>query len=274
MRALSTPRSQPRVFFVVGGELVRHRVIQPTSTSVFGSSLYARDDAVSIESRHLALRSLQEDAAKQKLKYRGFEPAEEHAPFNIPLPQMPQNSKFSWRSTSSRVSTSASSQRLLSPSSPLPPSPLTPSSQSSSILDTCRSKLSTLNAAEKKFVGLDRVRLNKESLRRWFEAVDRSGDGKLSRRELIVALTTDPQMLSTLCCLSPETSTTDAAESDLMGSRRAAINMIKDLWAKNGLETESLMDWEKFVNFFRQAGILLEYRTRPDLNRTPRCRNL
>lgn len=60
----------------------------------------------------------------------------------------------------------------------------------------------------------------------------------------------------------------------LAGEEKEKIYKMKEILETIDKDGSGTMEWEEFVDFFRQAGLLLEYKTNPDLNWTHLCQRV
>lgn len=103
-------------------------------------------------------------------------------------------------------------------------------------------------------------RFNMQTLQAWFREIDDDGTGEISQREFICALQNNKHLQEVLCSMNGGT----RAAVDLKADIRRMIDVLKDVDTDHNCS----LDWEEFVNFFRREGLLLEYKTRADKNRT------
>lgn len=123
------------------------------------------------------------------------------------------------------------------------------------------------------------------TLETWFKLLDRDSSGSITQRELIVALRGKPRMQEIFMQtggFSEQQQEGEGPNDDWAGGgvrpseykshlRRQEIYRIKEILADIDEDGNGCMEWPEFVDFFRRAGLLLEYHTREELNRTELC---
>lgn len=231
-------RRLPRV---MGDRTVGSCLVRPASSSMYESSLYRKEGTTPRIPRIEAVRrALENDAVSQCKKYGSGAPSGGSARFHTELPSCPQHSKFSWRSD---LNSSCMS------------------------LNSAWTQDST--ASMHSFSGLG---FNKRTLEKWFRDINRDGTGVITQRELIIALHHRPDLLNMFCRIhGVEATPSPGAEPP---SRREEIIRIKEILKQVDQDGSGAMEWDDFVDFFRRAGMLLEYQTKPHLNRTTLCQEL
>lgn len=192
--------------------------------------------------------SLENDAANQTRKYGGTDPSGGAARFNVSLPKSPQHDKYSWRPRS-----------VGTPSS-------TDSGQDASVSSNSNNTL--FNAG---------LRFNMHTLQKWFQSIDRDGSGVVTQRELIVAMRNQPGLLAMFCRIQgieSSVNSTATTHAEHVQEKRQEIYRIKEILSEVDSDGSGCMEWNEFVDFFRRAGLLLEYKERREFNRTSLCRQL
>lgn len=151
--------------------------------------------------------------------------------------------------------------------------------------------------------GIAGVRFNKDRLAEWFRTLDKGGSGQVTQREFIVHLRKNKELLDLFCRIArtqnadtrysevsawttmPGISPTDdalgrasvcsrksrSAKASRTGVSHREVNKIKEILSEVDTDGSGSMEWPEFVDFFKRAGLLLEYKTRSSLNRTELC---
>lgn len=131
-------------------------------------------------------------------------------------------------------------------------------------------------------------RFNMQTVQRWFKEIDTRHCGSITQRELIIALRQRKDLQAVLCVVnsvnggkpddsSPEDASPDctagkpqlSAEAKAIKARREEVRRIKKIWDDVNSNDGDSIDWIEFVDFFRRAGLLLEYQT----NSEPQARH-
>mmetsp|Transcript_73979 Transcript_73979/g.176069 ORF Transcript_73979/g.176069 Transcript_73979/m.176069 type:complete len:391 (+) Transcript_73979:113-1285(+) len=223
---------------VVDGSRWGHHYIRPASPNLVESSLYSSFDPpepemVSVRQVETALES---DLLSLRRKYGCEEPSCEAARFTIMLPPSPAPSASSGRSFSAR-----------------------------SYRSEPRQPLEERVGSTSRTVALPRY--SKQTLAKWFKRIDVDRSGYLTLREFILALRLHRELFEIFAQvynldLGPEGSKQQVAK-ELMLIRRIVNDVDTDRSGE--------VDWLEFCDFFRRAGLLLEYQIRTELNRTDLC---
>lgn len=225
--------------------------------------LWGRKEPPGIRGLGLVQGSLERDALKQSHKYGGAEPSKGAARFHVRLPQGPQHSKYSTRASTAPFGASRvldatpngmnlTGASLDSSTADLPPSPS----------------------------GKQSTRFDKKRLKGWFKEIDQKGTGSISQRELIVALRSMKGLMAMFCMVSgieyvdPDGSAMDGRSIDhdlMLQAKKEEVRTIKEILTEIDTDGSGSMEWDEFVEFFRRAGLLLEYQTQESYNRTSLC---
>lgn len=116
------------------------------------------------------------------------------------------------------------------------------------------------------------AKFNMKTLQAWFRDIDRDGSGVITQRELVVALTRRKDLLLMLTHISD---TERAEHLDLKSTdgeaRAQAVKHMKIILEEVDTDGSGSMEWPEFVDFFRRANLLLEYKTMPEKNRVTLC---
>lgn len=107
------------------------------------------------------------------------------------------------------------------------------------------------------------VRFDMATLEGWFRGIDRHGTGAISEREFILALRQRHRhllnvLLRTHAILKDDTEVEYPCGRHLT---RQEIWKIKQILREVDSDDNGTMEWSEFVDFFRRAGLLLEYQT-------------
>jgi len=185
--------------------------------------------------------ALQQDEALQQHKYNGAEPSVRTARFHVDLPHGPQHLKFSYRGAFVPDGAEFSDQ----------------DHEDDTDEHDCG-------------ITVNSFRFNIQTLRAWFKDIDVRATGSITQRELIIALRQHKGMQALFCTVQG----IDYANADdvVAGTeaatiaRRQEILRIKRILDDIDTDGSGTMEWEEFVEFFRRAGLFLEYKTRTSLN--------
>lgn len=206
-----------------------------------------------MQSLHSSLQALEKDAMNQNKKYGGMEPTSSNARFQIKLPNGPQHEKFS-RRTVNKVKR---------------PEPID---------DNSWEEIHRRNSAQvdkrlrTQFPG--GIRFNKRTLRTMFKEIDRDASGVITQRELIIALRQHKSLLAMFALIQGADLPVEEAARQCKQAQREEVYRIKEILKEVDTDGSGSMEWDEFVEFFRRAGLLLEYKTRKTLNRTTLCAGL
>eukprot|EP00747_Dinoflagellata_sp_TGD_P219206 gnl/TRDRNA2_/TRDRNA2_91356_c0_seq1.p1 gnl/TRDRNA2_/TRDRNA2_91356_c0~~gnl/TRDRNA2_/TRDRNA2_91356_c0_seq1.p1 ORF type:complete len:357 (+),score=64.75 gnl/TRDRNA2_/TRDRNA2_91356_c0_seq1:100-1071(+) len=212
--------------------------------------------------------ALVKDAAVQEKKYGGDRPSSSSARFHIVLPVAPQNQRFCTSRPVSQMSTrtpaspaDCRSSREATPSSYSPPGMadfLPP-------VDDADSRHGSIaeESVHRRSAHLRGMRFNIQTLRRWFKEIDVRKSGSITQRELMIALR-QHQGLQNMFCLVQGIEYGES--NDRTQAVRDENSRIKMILREIDTDGSGTMEWEEFVEFFRRAGLLLEYKTRMSHN--------
>lgn len=199
-------------------------------------------------------KALEQDAASQCRKYNGSnEPNGCSARFSVQLPRSPQHLRYSClgRATSPGGALGSNDSSEASPSG----------SNSSPGVDSCASTTAPAHGD-----GRQPFRSTKETLFRWFRELDRAGSGLITRRELVVALRRRPEYLDAMCsgAAAPASAALPGHSEQLEEDRgrewlRAGMLRVRQILREIDADSCGAIAWSGFVDFFRRAGLLLEY---------------
>jgi len=224
--------------------------VRPASASMHESCLYHGAQIKTcpeLKSLNSSLQALEKDAINQNKKYGGMEPTSNAARFNVKLPTSPQHEKYSRRALN-KVPEEG------------------PRGLETNWNDEQRSSLQVDNRLRTQFPG--GVRFNKRTLRMMFKEIDRDSSGVITQRELIISLRQHKSLLAMFTLIQGADLPLD--DTDKQGQREE-VYRIKEILKEVDTDGSGTMEWAEFVEFFRRAGLLLEYKTRKTLNRTTLC---
>lgn len=235
-----------------GGELA---TITPPTDSMFESALYCRLEAP--EPRIIALEQVREalgkDADEQRQKYGAEDPDSKSARYNVPLPRSPQHDKYSWM----RVKEAHAND------------------EESEADDALQSSVPA------------NMRFNAATLRKWFKDIDREDTGLISTREAIVAIRRHQAkgMMDWLCREDPSKPPSVITEpgmqfltmsreiTDPVGlgegksekkAKKNDLHRVRKRMAEINPNPPKpdCIEIDDFIDFFRRAGLLLEYKAK------------
>lgn len=205
-----------------------------------------------IKGVNLVRDALVQDSANQRKKYGGEEPSPRAARFHVALPTVPQHNKYSQQAK----------HEVFGSVGP----------------GMCGSRRRMLSVARVEVESLaipSNCRFDMQRLSKWFREIDAKKSGRITQRELIVSLRRH-QGIQALFCMSHgleyrgEVQAGTAAEIATR-ERRDEILRIKEILREVDADNSGTMEWEEFVDFFRRAGLLLEYEENSALNRSSLC---
>jgi hypothetical protein len=179
-------------------------------------------------------RDLEKDEMSQSAKYGCGEPTCSSARFHVTLPSSPQHTKFCFRPSPEQQTRSSKESVGIKEASP-------GLGDSTALTDSPLSKKST---------GKVRERYDKRTLLQWFREMDQSDSGFVSTRGIIVFLR--QRRVQAMRLKHDQSEETLAAQRTEVYRIRAATKTVD----KDG---KGNVNWDEFVEIFRQAGILLEY---------------
>lgn len=195
-------------------------------------------------------RALEGDVVAQREKYLGLEPQLHTARFHVTLPRSPQNSKLSWRSCGAGAPRGA---HRVAPSPASDGSTATPDSAAS--LSSRRSAAASagalLKAARAGQHAAAPARTSKLTLLQMFRDIDYTGCGVVTQRQLVVALQKRPEYAGAFA-------QRPGGASQLEGAHRIREILDQVDTGTDGSGDRGL-NWDAFVDFFRRAGLFLQY---------------
>lgn len=119
------------------------------------------------------------------------------------------------------------------------------------------------------------MRFDKQRLKGWFKEIDQKNTGGISQREFIVAMRSMKGLQAMFCMVNGieyvDTGTGSAMGEAAVQAKREEVRRIKEILTEIDTDGSGTMEWEEFVEFFRKAGLLLEYQTQESYNRTSLC---
>lgn len=225
--------------------------------------LWCTKESPRIRGLGLVQDSLERDALQQREKYGGAEPSKGAARFHVRLPQGPQHVKYSLRASTAPSGASrirgASCNGITRAGSKLAP------------FENVAGPLPPLPAKDT----FGSMRFDKQRLKGWFREIDQKKTGSISQRELIIALRS-MKGLQAMFCMVNGIEYVDSGAGSAMGeaavqAKREEVRRIKEILTEIDTDGSGTMEWEEFVEFFRKAGLLLEYQTQESYNRTSLC---
>lgn len=204
--------------------------------------------------------ALECDRTKQQEKYGGAEPSSRAARFHVTLPQTPQHSKyceFGRHALQDSVLTSGRSP------------PATAGEGGGEHMGDTPRTTASLNAQENRPLSSGgTIRFNMNRLSKWFRDIDVNQTGSITQRELIVALRRHRGLQAMFCMMhgleygDAHTGSGEAATK----ARRDEVHRIKAIFREIDDDGSGIMEEAEFVEFFRRAGLLLEYGAPPPKN--------
>lgn len=118
-----------------------------------------------------------------------------------------------------------------------------------------------------------RVAYNIKRLEGWFKLMDTNSSGEITVRKLIVGMMKHQELCDLFYLLKDSGSqdmwAVNPHDRPKVGSlTKDDMDWIREVLTNLDQDGNSSMDWPEFVDFFRKAGLLLEYSTRDDLNQS------
>jgi len=309
---LSPGRKKPgwewRQLKVAGDDMIGLGYVIPASKSLFESSLHMTEKAPeerpqpTLRGLNLVLLALETDKTNQGQKYGFIEPNPQTSRFNVSLPRAPNHMKYTWRDRGSPavLLDAVVDKQLLGASMGSSAEGNPPAGMS--LQDTGQISLADSTRSQRDdFSG---YKLNKSSLEKLFSIIDRDGSGVITQRELICTMRARPEMLKIFesvhsigrpdavqdssrqpsrqeafqtrrnSTLAKASQTRRSSQTRLADEEKEKIYKMKEILETIDKDGSGTMEWEEFVDFFRQAGLLLEYKTNPDLNWTHLCQRV
>lgn len=115
-------------------------------------------------------------------------------------------------------------------------------------------------------------------LEKWFKKIDSDGSGEVTVRKMLVGILTDQELLDLFFLLregdgvlnpgcAPETPSI-FKKPHLGQLDKSDLPWIKETMRQVDKDGNMTMEWTEFVEFFRRTGLLLEYKTNEELNRS------
>jgi len=118
-----------------------------------------------------------------------------------------------------------------------------------------------------------RVAYDIKRLEEWFKFIDTNDSGEVNSRKMIVGLLKNQELLDLFFLLkdgghrSKDLWALSTQQRPKVGQlSRKDMSWVRDILSKLDQDGNASMEWPEFVDFFRKAGMLLEYQSRPDLN--------
>lgn len=242
---------------------------KPASWSPHASSLRSTEGGwhqVQIPEACLTETALGKDKDRLEYKYDGvmrsrFQPLKmDSARYHVKLPSTPQHMKYAARSPANLVFTHEQGV----------------SSKAGTGRKTLK-KGQTAVLSHKIGDGMpktrQRVAYNIKRLEGWFNLMDTNCSGEITVRKLIVGMMKHQELCDLFYILK------DDGKNDIWGINpndrpkvghltKDDMDWIREILTNLDQDGNSSMDWPEFVDFFRNAGLLLEYSTRGDLNKS------
>lgn len=186
------------------------------------------------------------------------------ARYNVKLPSTPQHQKYTLKSVSPEVILAATDRGESSSSSSKP----------GGGRKTLVNLLSDRHRQDRhrQKVG-QRVAYNIKRLEDWFGIMDTDGSGEITMRKLMIGMMKRQDLYDMLQILK-DGGQTDIKDMKLHARPKAGqltkedIDWIQGLIDDLDQDGDHIMEWPEFVDFFRRTGLLLEYSTREDLNKS------
>jgi hypothetical protein len=115
-------------------------------------------------------------------------------------------------------------------------------------------------------------------LEKWFQKIDTDGSGEVTVRKMIVGILTDQELLDLFFLLREGDGVLNpgsAPEAPSIFKKphlgqidKSDLSWIKETMRRVDKDGNMTMEWTEFVEFFRRTGLLLEYKTKEQLNRS------
>lgn len=248
---------------------------KPASWSPHVSSLRSTEGGwhkVEIPEACLTETSLVKDRGRLEYKYDDritshFQPLKiESARYHVKLPSTPQHMKYVARSPENIVFTHEQKDSTDSKDS----------SKSGRGRKTLK-KGQTAVLSHKISDGMPKTRqkvaYNIKRLEGWFKLMDTNCSGEITVRKLIVGMMKHQELCDLFYLLKDDGKKDiwDISPNDrpkVGHLSRDDMEWIREILASLDQDGNSSMDWPEFVDFFRNAGLLLEYSTRSELNQS------
>lgn len=124
------------------------------------------------------------------------------------------------------------------------------------------------------------VKFNIQTLRKWFWEMDEQRTGSITQRVFIAKLRQRKDLHAMFASINAQWQENQDNGKDLGDSKnsdeplaagdqaRAEHRRIKQILKEIDSDGSGSMEWEEFVEFFRRAGVLLEYETQEEANST------
>eukprot|EP00930_Biecheleria_cincta_P085371 TRINITY_DN74771_c0_g1_i1.p1 TRINITY_DN74771_c0_g1~~TRINITY_DN74771_c0_g1_i1.p1 ORF type:complete len:451 (-),score=48.25 TRINITY_DN74771_c0_g1_i1:183-1535(-) len=210
--------------------------------------------------------ALEKDKSRLEHKYKDairsrFQPMKmDSARYHVKLPQTPQHMKYVRRNPETMVFTheQASSSKA---------------GTGRKTMKRGQTATCSLQISEGMPKTRQRVAYNIKRLETWFKLMDTNSSGEVTVRKLIVGMMKHQELCDLFYILK------DGGKNDIWGMNpndrpkvghltRDDMDWIREILTDLDQDGNSSMDWPEFVDFFRSAGLLLEYSTRPELNQS------
>lgn len=118
-----------------------------------------------------------------------------------------------------------------------------------------------------------RVAYNIQRLENWFKLMDYNSTGEVTVRKLIVGMLKHQELLDLFYLLKDgggknvwEVSAN--ARPRVGNLKKEDMEWVREILHELDADGNASMEWPEFVNFFRTTGLLVEYETRKDLNKS------
>jgi len=245
---------------------------KPVSLSPHESALHTTETGWSkaeIPQARITEELLEKDKARLSRKYNAtvtsrFQPLRmESARYHVKLPSTPQHMKYVPRTPEKMVHTREQDDGVSSNRS----SP----AAGRKTLKKGKTQLLSLAMGDGKPKTRQRVAYNIKRLEEWFLLMDYNRSGEITVRKLIIGMLRHQELFDLFYILK------DGGQSDIWAMNpqdrpkvghlsKDEMDSIRDMLTELDQDGGGSMDWPEFVDFFRKAGLLLEYSTREDLN--------
>jgi hypothetical protein len=189
--------------------------------------------------------ALEKDERSQTKKYGDAEPTCLSARFHVALPQSPQHSKYSWNV--GRPKSEGRPRGKLGSGEPAGEATTTTAGAGTGTGAPAASSTTTAGAP---VVRIADVKFDKRTLMQFFREIDRADSGFVTKRALVVFLRQRPEIqiqASFHVTMRPH---------EVIKEQVKTMNEILNRVDEKG---KGSVNWDEFTDFFRRAGMLLEY---------------